>query len=104
MRTLKTVVVATSALFAVAVYAAVDVNNASRAELEAVSGIGPAVAGRILDERNKGGSFKDWRDLIGRVKGIGRGNAARFSAEGLTVEGAPFVGAPNKPAAPAGKP
>ena len=39
------------------------------------------------------GRFKDWTDLIDRVKGLGEGNAAKFSTEGLTVNGAAFKGA-----------
>ncbi len=85
---------------AAAAFAAVDANKATQAELESVQGIGPAVSGAILEERKKG-AFKDWQDMVKRVKGIGEGNAGRFSAEGLTVNGAAFAGAPAKPAAPA---
>ncbi|MDL2338412.1 MAG: helix-hairpin-helix domain-containing protein [Pseudomonadota bacterium] len=88
------------ALFAAAAFAAVDANKATLADLEAVKGIGPSIAGKIVDERKKG-SFKDWQDLVDRVKGVGDGNAAKFSTEGLTVNGAAFAGAPAKPAAPA---
>lgn len=35
------------------------------------------------------------------VKGVGEGNAAKFSIEGLTVNGVAFAGAPAKAAAPA---
>lgn len=77
--------------------AAVDVNKASQAELESVKGIGPAISAKILDERKKG-TFKDWTDFIDRVKGVGEGNAAKFSAEGLTVGGATFKGVAAKPA------
>jgi competence protein ComEA len=76
----------------VAFAAGVDANKATQAELEGVKGIGPSVAGKILEERKKG-NFKDWNDLVERVKGIGEGNAAKFSAEGLTVGGAAFKGA-----------
>lgn len=71
--------------------AAVDVNKATQAELESVKGIGPAVSGRILDERKKA-SFKDWTDLIDRVKGVGPGNAVRYSEAGLTVGGETYAG------------
>jgi competence protein ComEA len=71
-------------------HAAVDVNKADQAALETVKGIGPGVSTRILDERKKS-PFKDWPDLVDRVKGVGEGNAARFSKEGLTVNGAVFV-------------
>jgi len=80
------------AFFAAAAFAAVDVNKADQAALDSVKGIGPAIAGKIIDERKKG-AFKDWTDFIDRVKGVGEGNAAKFSAEGLTVNGASFNGA-----------
>jgi competence protein ComEA len=89
---LKKLLAVLVALFAVAAFAAVDVNKATQAELESVKGIGPDIAGKILDERKKG-SFKDWADLVDRVKGVGEGNAAKFSAAGLTVGNASFKGA-----------
>ncbi len=73
-------------LCACATAAAVDLNQASVAELDGIKGIGPAVSSRILDERQKG-LFKNWNDFIARVKGIGDGNAARFSSEGLVIDG-----------------
>jgi competence protein ComEA len=78
-------------LAASAACAAVDVNQASLAELESVRGIGPDIAARILAERQKR-LFQDWQDLARRVRGVGGSTAARFSAEGLTVNGAPFGG------------
>ena len=87
------------ALIAATAFAATDVNKASQAELEAIKGIGPAIAGKILDERKKS-NFKDWSDLVERVKGVGDGNAAKFSTQGLTVNGQGFAGA----AAPVAKP
>lgn len=80
-----------TAALAVACHAAVDANRATQAELETVKGIGPSISGHIIDERKKG-AFKDWQNLIDRVKGIGEGNAEKFSAEGLTVNGAPYRG------------
>ncbi len=74
-------------------FAAVDVNKASQSELNAVSGIGPATAHKILEERKKG-NFKDWDDLITRVKGVGKVNGAKMSASGLTVDGKAMEGAP----------
>jgi competence protein ComEA len=71
----------------VSAFAAADVNKATAAELDAVKGIGPAKSKAILDERKKGGDFKDWADFIKRVKGIGEGNAAKLSEAGLTVGG-----------------
>ena len=89
---LKKLLAAVLAFVAAAAFAAVDVNKADQAALESVKGIGPAISGKILDERKKG-PYKDWNDLIERVKGVGEGNAAKFSADGLTVNGAAFSGA-----------
>ena len=89
----KKLLTAVLALFAAMAFAAaVDANKATQAELEAVKGIGPAIATKILDERKKG-SFKNWDDLVVRVKGVGEGNAAKLSSEGLTVNGESFKGA-----------
>ena len=87
------------AALALNAFAAVDVNRASQAELESVKGIGPGLSGKILDAR-KTGAFKDWGDFVGRVAGIGPGNAARFSQAGLTVGDQGYTAAPStdKPA------
>lgn len=53
-----------------AAFAAVNVNTASQAELEALNGIGPAKAKAILDYRQKNGPFKSVDDLK-KVTGIG---------------------------------
>lgn len=82
------------ALIATATFAAVDVNKADQAQLETVTGIGPATAGKILNERKKG-AFKDWNDMIDRVQGVGSGNATKLSTNGLTVNGAPYKAAGN---------
>ena len=69
--------------------AQVDVNKADQAALDGVKGVGPKMSKAILDERKKGGEFKDWTDLEGRVKGVGEKNAIRLSDAGLTVNGQP---------------
>jgi competence protein ComEA len=79
-------------LFAGASFAAVDVNKASAAELDGIKGIGPSMSEKILAER-KNSEFKDWNDFIGRVSGVGEKTAAKFSAEGLTVNGKRFSAA-----------
>ncbi len=81
---LKIVLGLIAALCAAICLAGVDVNKASVADLDSVKGIGPAMSGKILDERKKS-PFKDWDDLISRVKGLGQKNAVKLSAEGLTV-------------------
>lgn len=93
MSMFKTLLGAMLALFAAAAFAAVDVNKADLAALDSVKGIGPALATKLLDERKKG-NFKDWNDMIERVSGVGTGNAARFSAAGLTVNDKSYSGAP----------
>ena len=95
---LKKILALVVMLYATLSFAAVDVNKATAAELDSIKGIGPATSTKIMDERKKG-NFKDWNDFIERVKGVGEGNAAKFSAEGLTVDGAGFKGAAAAPAA-----
>ena len=84
-------------LFALNAFAAVDANQASRADLETVKGIGPGLSGKIVEAR-KAGSFKDWSDMVERVSGVGPGNAAKLSQGGLTVAGATYDGAAAAPA------
>lgn len=61
----------------------VEVNTASRAQLEAVPGLGPALAQRLLDGR----PFSGWPDLLQRVRGIRAASARRLSQAGLRVAG-----------------
>jgi competence protein ComEA len=89
---LKKILAVVAMLYAAACFAAVDVNKASAAELDSIKGVGPGISTKILDERKKG-AFKDWADFVERVKGVGEGNAAKFSAEGMTVNGQAFKGA-----------
>lgn len=79
-----------------AAFAAVDVNKGTAAELDGIKGLGPAKSKLILEERKKG-EFKNWDDLISRVKGLGDKSAAKLSAEGLTVGGASYKAASTKP-------
>jgi len=80
-----------AAMSIVAAFAAVDVNKATEAELDGIKGIGPVTTRQIITERKKG-EFKSWDDFVTRVKGVGDKNAAKFSAEGLTVGGASYQG------------
>lgn len=68
-------------------------------ELDSIKGIGPAISTKILDERKKG-NFKDWNDFISRVNGLGEKNAAKFSAQGMTINGSAYSGAPAPAPAP----
>jgi competence protein ComEA len=77
-------------------FAQVDVNKADAAALDSVKGIGPKTSKLIIDERTKGGDFKDWADLEKRVKGIGAKNAKKLSMAGLQVGGKSLEGADMK--------
>lgn len=49
----------------------VSLNRATQAELEALPGVGPTLAGRIIDWRQANGGFKRKEDLL-KVGGIGQ--------------------------------
>ncbi|MFZ6846296.1 helix-hairpin-helix domain-containing protein [Undibacterium sp. RuTC16W] len=85
-------------------FADVDVNKGDQAALDGIKGIGPAKSKAIIEERTKGGNFKDWADFEKRVKGIGEKSAVKLSAAGLTVNGQPKAGAEAKPAEKPAKP
>lgn len=51
-------------------YAAVDLNTASKQELESLKGVGPAKADAIIEYRKKSGGFKSVSDLD-NVPGFG---------------------------------
>ncbi len=82
--------IAAITLCAGAVFAAPEVNKATAAELDAIKGVGPALSATLIEERKKG-EFKDWPDLMNRVKGVREKKAAKLSTEGLTVNGAAFT-------------
>ena len=90
MNILKIIVTGALALLTAAAFAAVDINKANQAELESIKGIGPSMSTKILDAR-KNGAFKDWTDVQARVKGVRDGNSKKFSADGLTVDGAAYA-------------
>ena len=93
----KKIVAFFAAMSIFAAFAAVEVNKATDAELDGLKGIGPVTTRLIVSERKKA-DFKSWDDFITRVKGVGEKSAAKFSAEGLTVNGASYQGPAVAPA------
>ena len=55
----------------------VNINTASAAELQTLSGIGPSMAQSIIDERTQNGAFTSVDDLM-RVSGIGEKKFAKI--------------------------
>lgn len=96
---IKKTLAALLAFFTAAAFAAVDVNEASVADLDSIKGIGPGTSAKILEQR-KSAKFKDWDDLIQRVSGIGDKRAAKLSAEGLTVGGSAYAASDKKTVTP----
>ena len=73
--------------------AAVNVNTASSAELEALPGIGPAKAKAIVEYRQKNGAFKSVEELK-NVKGIGDAVLNKLKAEATVSSAAPKAAQP----------
>jgi competence protein ComEA len=75
--------------------AVVNLNTATKEELIALPGIGPAKAQAILDYRTANGGFKAIEELKD-VKGIGAKRYEKLKAD-LTVTAPPKVAATGKP-------
>ena len=74
--------------------APLELNSASRAELESLPGVGPELASRLLAARTQA-PIGDWAELRRRVRGIGEANARRLSAHGLRIQGQAYASAPS---------
>jgi len=61
----------------------VNINTASAEQLTVLPGVGPALAAKIVEHRQKSGSFKTTQELM-NVRGIGEKNFAKIQGY-LTV-------------------
>jgi len=89
----NTAVVITIALLASGAWAQVDLNKATEMELDGMNGLGPAITRQIMNERQKT-PFRDWPDVMQRIKGIGPQKAAGLSEQGVRVQGQGYALSP----------
>jgi len=82
-----------AAVYAAFSFAAVNINTASSAELEALPGIGPAKAKLIVEYRQKNGAFKSVEELK-NVKGIGDAVLNKLKAEATVSPATPKAAQP----------
>ena len=74
------------ALLLCATCQALEINQATVAELDSLRGMGPALSAKVLQARAQK-PFESWRDVMKRVSGFGPAKAQQFSDQGLTVNG-----------------
>ncbi len=55
----------------------INLNTATASQLEDLPGIGPALAARIVEHRQKNGAFKSVEDVMA-VKGVGEKNFSKI--------------------------
>lgn len=65
---------------------ALEINTATRAQLEQLQGLGVATVERVLQAREQR-LFADWDDLAARVVGLRGKRAEELDRQGLTVDG-----------------
>jgi DNA polymerase III alpha subunit (gram-positive type) len=65
---------------------ALEINQANRAQLEQLDGIGVVLADKMLKERSQA-PFAGWTDLRKRVKGISGKRVQQWQSSGVTVNG-----------------
>src|SRR5437879_11430157 len=73
-------------LFSAFALAAVNINTATKEELDALPGIGPVKAQAIIDYRAKNGPFKTPEDIM-KVPGIKEGEFGKLKGQ-ISVSGA----------------
>lgn len=76
---------------------ALDLNLATEAELDALSGVGPAFTARVMQARADQ-PFIHWSDFMRRVKGVREPTALKLSQQGARIRGEPFPPPPARPA------
>jgi competence protein ComEA len=91
---LKKIAATAIALLTSVTWAQVDLNKATEIELDGLKGLGPAITQQIMHERQKV-PFRDWPDVMQRVKGIGPKKAASLSEQGIRVQGQTYGQAPS---------
>ena len=74
-------------------WAQVDLNKAREMDLDGLNGVGPTMTRHIMNERQIA-PFRDWADVMQRVKGIGPKKAASLSDQGVRVQGQSYGQAP----------
>jgi competence protein ComEA len=74
---------------------ALEVNTATRAQLEQLNGLGVATVERILQAREQR-PFADWQDLTARVSGLRGKRAEQLDRQGLTVGGRSLRGSESR--------
>jgi competence protein ComEA len=73
--------------------AKVNVNAATAQQLEELPGIGPALAKRIIEYRQKSGGFKSTQELL-NVQGIGEKSLEKLQPHVTVGEGAARAASP----------
>ena len=75
---------------------ALDIQQATEAELDSLRGLGPSLTAKVLAARAEK-PFESWSDLMQRVNGIREATAQRLSDQGLTVQGLAYKSAHKAP-------
>ncbi|MDR0771234.1 MAG: helix-hairpin-helix domain-containing protein [Burkholderiales bacterium] len=87
------------ALFSLCAFAAVDINTATKEELQTLSGVGPEKAQAIIDYRDQHGPFKSAQDLQ-KVKGFGEKTIAKLGDDITVSSGGKATAKKEPPARP----